>query len=147
MFFYNKWIVSVKKKSYNVEEGVKIQWRCRNMGQVTMSDYILTLCPPLSQSLAPLVCKHHRFRKTIRWESLHRGFLRGEKPSVLIVLLLPTVLKSLWNQTCQKWCGGHWEGLWALRAGKAADAAGQFCLGWKLSASKGKHRAHGTWQS
>lgn len=100
MFFYDKWVVSVKKKkSYNVEEDLIILWRCRNVGQLTMSDRVSTLCPPLNQSLATLGCKCHRFRKTTRWESLQRGFLTGEKHCVLVALLF-TVQKSLRSQTC-----------------------------------------------
>lgn len=88
------WAVSAKKKkSCNVEEDLIILWRRRNVGQLTMSDRVLTLSPPLNQSLAILGCKCHRFRKTARWECLHRGVLIGENPRVLVVLLF-TVQKS-----------------------------------------------------
>ena len=99
-FFCNKWVVSVKKKnSYSVEEDLIILWRCRNVGQLTMSDCALTLCPPLNQSLATVACKCHRFWKTAGGQSLHREFIIGEKLSVLFSCLF-SVQKSLWSRTC-----------------------------------------------
>lgn len=143
------WVVSAKKKnSCNVEEDLIILWRHRNVGQLTMSDCILTLSPPLNQSLAILGCKCHRFRKTARWECLHRGVLIGENPHVLVILLFTVQKSTVELNFLAKvgWVRGRAVGTEGV-GWQAADGAERLCLGWNLSALQGEHRPSGTWQA
>lgn len=150
MFFHDMWAVSAKKKkSCNVEEDLIILWRCRNVGQLTMSDRVLTLSPPLNQSLAILGCKCHRFRKTARWECLHRGGSYRWKPPCTRRTPVHSAEINCGAELVSKGgvgtgTGCETQGGWA---GTAADGAERVCLGWNLSALQGKHRPSGTWQA